>query len=253
MRVSVVIPALNEEATVAGVVAAVLEDAPHEVIVVDADSHDATAAEAARAGARVLGWREILPEIAPRPGKGESLWRGVAAASGDVVVFIDADLDVVDPGTVRALAEPFGDDGVHLVKADYPRTIHGAATGGGRVTELTAKPLLRLCFPELAGVRQPLAGEYAIRRSTAWELAFVDGYGVEAGLLIDVARRFGPDAVAQVSLGPRRHRNRPLTELAPMADVVAATILGRAGLSGTTVSERPPLSGILGTCSPGSC
>lgn len=253
MRVSVVIPALNEEATVAGVVAAVLDDDPHEVIVVDADSDDDTAAEAARAGARVLDWREILPGIAPRPGKGESLWRGVAAATGEVVVFVDADLNALAPGTVAALAEPFGDDGVHLVKADYPRTIHGEPTGGGRVTELTAKPLLRLCFPELADVRQPLAGEYAIRRSTARELAFVDGYGVEAGLLIDVARRFGPEAIAQVPLGPRRHRNRPLAELGPMAEVVAATILGRAGLSGVTVDERPPLSGILGACSPGSC
>lgn len=253
MRVSVVIPALNEEATVAGVVTAVLDEAPHEVIVVDADSDDDTAAEAARAGARVLDWREILPGIAPRPGKGESLWRGVAAATGEVVVFVDADLNALAPGTVAALAEPFGDDGVHLVKADYPRTIHGEPTGGGRVTELTAKPLLRLCFPELADVRQPLAGEYAIRRSTARELAFVDGYGVEAGLLIDVARRFGPEAIAQVPLGPRRHRNRPLAELGPMAEVVAATILGRAGLSGVTVDERPPLSGILGACSPGSC
>lgn len=245
MKISVVIPALNEEATVAGVVAAVRAEHPHEVLVIDSDSRDATAAEAARAGARVLNWREILPGIEPRPGKGESLWRGVAAAAGEVVVFIDADLRSLTPGIVTALAGPFRDGDVHLVKADYPRTFAGEPTGGGRVTELTAKPLLRLFFPQLAGINQPLAGEYAIRRSTALDLGFVAGYGVEAGLLIDVARRFGPTAVAQVPLGPRQHRNRPLAELGPMAEVVAATILSRAGVRAVTVPERPALSGIL--------
>lgn len=238
--ISVVIPALNEEATVAAVVAAALADAPGEVLVVDADSGDATAAEAARAGATVLNWREILPDVAPLEGKGESLWRGVAAASGEVVVFLDSDLTRPRPGMVRALAEPFTDTGIHLVKADYLRTLHGRPTGGGRVTELTAKPLLRLLFPELSHISQPLAGEYAIRRSTAEQLPFVGGYGVESGLLLDTAARHGPAAVTQVALGQRHHRNRPLHELAPMADVVAGTILSRAG--GAAVPQRPPLA-----------
>lgn len=239
--VSVVIPALNEERTVAHVVRACLADEPLEVIVIDADSSDETAAEAQAAGAQVLNWREILPEE-PRPGKGESLWRGVAAAEGDIVVFIDADLESAAPGMVTALSEPFVDPHVQLVKARYARSLNGKPTGGGRVTELTAKPLLRQFFPELAHIDQPLGGEYALRRAAAMELPFVEGYGVEAGLLIDVAKRYGPYALAEVDLGTRAHRNRPLEELAPMADVVARTILSRAGVVGP-VAQRPPLLG----------
>lgn len=241
MRVSVVIPALNEERTVAHVVRSCLADVPHEVLVIDADSSDGTAAEAAAAGATVLNWREILEE-APRPGKGESLWRGVAAAEGDVVVFIDADLESAAPGMVNALTEPFVDPHIQMVKARYQRSYKGTPTGGGRVTELTAKPLLREFFPELAHIDQPLGGEYALRRAAALELPFVDGYGVEAGLLVDVAKRYGPHALSEVDLGTRAHRNRPLVELAPMADVVTQTILARAGVRGP-VPQRPPLVG----------
>lgn len=239
--VSVVIPALNEERTVAHVVRACLADEPLEVIVIDADSTDETAARAAAAGARVCNWREVLDEE-PRPGKGESLWRGVAAARGEVVVFIDADLESAAPGMVTALTEPFVDPHVQLVKVRYARSLNGQPTGGGRVTELSAKPLLRMFFPELAHIDQPLGGEYAIRRETALGLPFVAGYGVEAGLLIDVAKRYGPHAIAEVDLGTRAHRNRPLEELAPMADVVARTILSRAGVVGP-VAQRPPLLG----------
>lgn len=239
--VSVVIPALNEERTVAHVVRACLADEPLEVIVIDADSSDETAARAAAAGARVCNWREVRDEE-PQPGKGESLWRGVAAAQGEVVVFIDADLESARPGMVTALSEPFVDPHVQMVKARYARSLNGRPTGGGRVTELSAKPLLRMFFPELAHIDQPLGGEYAIRREAALDLPFVAGYGVEAGLLIDVAKRYGPHAIAEVDLGTRAHRNRPLEELAPMADVVARTILSRAGVVGP-VAQRPPLLG----------
>lgn len=233
MSVSVVIPALNEQDTVAGVVEACLQSCADEVLVVDPDSTDATAERAAAAGARVVPWREVDPRE-PWAGKGEALWRGVKAASGDVVVFIDADVTSLEPWWVDALAAPFRDDTVHLVKAAYERT-----HAGGRVTELTAKPLLRALFPELTHIRQPLAGEYAVRRSTALRLPFVAGYGVEAGLLIDVASAHTPAAIAQAELSPREHRNRPLAQLGPMADVVARTILARAGVSDVEVRERP--------------
>lgn len=238
--VSVIIPALNEAPTVAGVVCAVLADNPHEVIVIDADSTDDTAHKAREAGATVVNWREILPGVPPRPGKGESLWRGVAAATGDIVVFVDADLTSMRAGMIRALVAPFEDPGIHLVKADYARTYGDAPTGGGRVTELTAKPLLRLLFPELSHIRQPLGGEYAIRRSTARRLPFVGGYGVEAGLLIDVASAHGTAAIAQVDLGSRCHSHQPLSALGSMAEVVAATILQRSGRD-VPISQRNPL------------
>lgn len=228
-----VIPALNEEATVAGVVEKCLASSADEVLVIDPDSTDATATLAAEAGARVVPWREVDPRE-PWAGKGEALWRGVKAAASDVVVFVDADVTSLEPWWVDALAEPLRDDTVHLVKASYER-----ARAGGRVTELTAKPLLRALFPQLAHIRQPLAGEYAIRRSTALRLPFVAGYGVEAGLLIDVASAHTPASIAEVELSPREHRNRPLTQLGPMADVVSRTILARAGVGEIQVRERP--------------
>ena len=240
-KVSVVIPALNEEATVGDVVQACLRSEcvaqAGEVIVIDSDSTDATASRAAAAGAHVVNWRDVSP-YEPRPGKGEALWRGVRAARGEVVVFIDADVTSVQPVWVDALAAPFASPDIHLVKAAYRRELNGGP-GGGRVTELTAKPLLRLLFPQLGHISQPLAGEYAIRRDTALRVPFVAGYGVEVGLLIDVAATHGPAAITEVHLSARRHRNRPLAELSPMAEVVAATILKRAGVGDTAVPQRP--------------
>lgn len=249
MSVSVVIPALNEEPTIVRVVRACLADNPLEVLVIDADSTDATAAEATRAGARVINWRDVFSDVPVRPGKGESLWRGVHASSGDIVVFVDADLESAAPGLVQALAAPFADEAVNLVKPVYSRTFGDQPTGGGRVTELTAKPLLEMFFPELSAIAQPLGGEYAIRRSIARQLPFVDGYGVEAGLMIDIAHFYGAGSISQVKLPPRVHRNRPLHQLAPMARVVAETIIDRAKLYETDprvlfseLRQRPPLA-----------
>lgn len=246
-NVSVIIPALNEESTVAQVVRTVLASGPGEVIVIDADSEDNTAREAAAAGARVVNWQEVLSGIPPVAGKGESLWRGVAAARGDIVVFIDADLKSLDASVVPALVAPFEDPTIALVKADYNRTFEGKPTGGGRVTELTAKPLLKVFFPELGHIHQPLGGEYAIRKSVARRLPFVSGYGVEVGLIIDVARECGAEAITQVHVADRVHRNRPLLELSHMADVVATTILSRAHAVEMEVQQRPPLSEIENT------
>lgn len=243
MKVSVVIPALNEEATVAGVVTAARASCASEVIVVDSDSTDNTAAVARDAGATVLNWKDIAPDIPVRPGKGEALWRGVRAATGDVVVFLDADVTTVEPEWVDKLAGEFESKHVQLVKATYRRTLDGVDHGGGRVTELTAKPLLNLLFPEIPALEQPLAGEYAIRRDAALSLPFVAGYGVEVGLLIDIATAYGPNAITQVNLGVKTHRNRPLAQLAGMSDIVARTILNRAGVADTAVEEREPWVG----------
>lgn len=246
--ISVVIPALNEEATIAEVVTAIRADAPEgliEILVIDADSHDDTAQRAKAAGATVYNWREVLPTIDVRPGKGESLWRGVAAARGEIIVFIDADLNHVPPRIVEKLTAPYTNPDIALVKADYSRSFAGAPTGGGRVTELCAKPLLRALFPELSVINQPLGGEYAIRRSVASDLPFVGGYGVEIGLLIDVAHTHGTHSITQVPLGVRSHRNRPLEQLSPMADIVATTILTRAGCdTQSPVFQRPALKSL---------
>ena len=226
LRVSVCIPARNEAATLAGVVGPVAAalDGPDplvdEVIVVDDCSTDATGAIAEAFGARVLR-RDI------RPGKGAAMAVGAAAATGDIVVFVDADVRSFGLHYVTRLVEPLVvDRDVVLVKGTYRRPENNGA-GGGRVTELLARPLLRRLFPELGFVRQPLAGEVAVRRRALDGLVLEPGYGVEVGMLIDVLRLFGPAAIAQVDLGSRVHRNRPLTELAGQADEVLDAILSR--------------------------
>ncbi|KAA8720963.1 glucosyl-3-phosphoglycerate synthase [Corynebacterium spheniscorum] len=241
-RVSVIIPALNESDTIAAVIDAIANDNPGEILVIDADSVDRTALIAAQHGATVLNWREILAEE-PWPGKGESLWRGVAAANGEIIVFIDADLKNPQPGMVKALAQPLLEDSsLHMVRATYRRTFRGQPTGGGRVTELTARPLLKLLYPELSHITQPLGGEYALRRTTATLVPFVAGYGVEVGLLLDIAQRFGPESIVEVDLGVRSHRNKTLAELAPMAEIVARTILSRTLSNQNPPPERAPLA-----------
>lgn len=232
-RVSVCIPARDEEPTVAGVVAGVRRaltaagggvDLVDEIVVVDDGSTDATAAAAARAGATVVRTG------APGGGKGEAMAAGLAATSGDLVVFLDADVENFGPHFVTGLLGPLLDDpAVVLVKAVYDRPLHGAPTGGGRVTELVARPVIDLLFPELAHVRQPLAGETALRRSVLGRVTLEGGYGVEMGLLVDVAEAFGTDAIAQVDLGVRVHRNRPLDQLRPQATDVLRAALARAG------------------------
>lgn len=232
-KVSVIIPARDEARTVGGVVRLVTEGLcgrdgtpalVDEVLVVDDGSGDATAQVAAAAGARVVR--------SPRPqGKGGAMRLGLAASSGELCVFLDADLrelrEVVVAGLLRPLLE---DPTIWLVKPRYDRTLQGRSGEGGRVTELTAKPLLALVFPELLAVDQPLAGETAAPRAVLEELGLAEGYAVEIALLIDVVRRAGLGALAEVDLGRRVHRNRPLVELRPQAEQVARAILERAGL-----------------------
>jgi glucosyl-3-phosphoglycerate synthase len=240
-RVSVVLPALDEEATVGAIVAAIVPltqgFAPlvDELVVVDSGSTDRTIEVAAAAGARVVRRTEVVPELEPWPGKGEVLWRALAATTGDVLCYIDSDLVDFDPAFVPALLGPLlVEDGVHLVKGFYRRPLRlettEADTGGGRVTELLVRPLLAALRPELAGVVQPLGGEYAGSRELLESLPFAAGYGVEIGLLLDAHATRGLDAIAQVNLGVRKHRNRSLLQLGVMARQILAATLQHCGV-----------------------
>jgi glucosyl-3-phosphoglycerate synthase len=236
--VSVVLPALDEEVTVGDVVRAVLPllgSVVDECVVVDSGSTDRTAAVAAAAGARVVHRSDVLPDVPPVAGKGEVLWRSIAATTGDVLVFLDSDLVDPDPGFVTALLGPIlGVPDVHLVKGFYRRPLRleteEYGTGGGRVTELLARPLLAALRPELSGVIQPLGGEYAVTRAFAESVPFAAGYGVEIGLLLDAHTRFGLAGLAQVNLGVRKHRNRSLLALGVMARQILGTALARCGV-----------------------
>ncbi|HVT41350.1 MAG TPA: glucosyl-3-phosphoglycerate synthase [Acidimicrobiales bacterium] len=227
--VSVCIPARDEGSTVGSVVRAVVQPflvghggngLVDEVIVLDDGSVDDTAEQARGAGARVVAG----PGGAG--GKGQAMAAALAAAAGDIVAFLDADVANTNPAFVTGLLGPLvTTEDVALVKGFYTRPLHGEPTGGGRVTELMARPVLDLLFPDLSWVRQPLAGETAAHRWVFEKLGFADGYGVELGLLIDVAQTFGADRLAQVDLGERIHRNRPLHELRPQAvDVLRAAL-----------------------------
>ncbi|BBX68897.1 glucosyl-3-phosphoglycerate synthase [Mycolicibacterium psychrotolerans] len=236
--VSVVLPALNEEETVAGVVETItplLGGLVDELIVLDSGSTDDTEIRAVAAGARVVSREVALPEVAPQPGKGEVLWRSLAATTGDLIAFVDSDLLDPDPMFVPKLLGPLlTAEGVHLVKGFYRRPLKVSgredANGGGRVTELVARPLLAALRPELSCLYQPLGGEYAGTRELLTAVPFAPGYGVEIGLLVDTYDRLGLDAIAQVNLGVRTHRNRPLTELAAMSRQVIGTLLQRCGV-----------------------
>ena len=241
--VSVVLPALNEEETVGAVVETITPlrgGLVDELIVLDSGSTDDTAIRAVAAGARVVSREVALPEVAPQPGKGEVLWRSLAATTGDIIVFVDSDLLDPDPMFVPHLVGPLlTTEGVHLVKGFYrrPLKVSGSedANGGGRVTELVARPLLSALRPELSCLLQPLGGEYAGTRELLTSVPFAPGYGVEIGLLVDTYDRLGLDAIAQVNLGVRAHRNRPLTELATMSRQVIATLLSRCGITDSGV------------------
>ncbi|MGW5369153.1 glucosyl-3-phosphoglycerate synthase [Streptomyces sp. NPDC004009] len=230
LSVSVVLPALNEEETVGGIVAAVRRDlmrrAPlvDELVVVDSGSTDRTAQAAAAAGARVVHRDALLPRIPAVPGKGEVLWRSLLATSGDIVCFVDADLREFSSDFVLGIVGPLlTDPDVDLVKAMYDRPLGGAAGQGGRVTELMARPLLNMHWPQLAGFVQPLGGEYAARRSLLERLPFPVGYGVELGMLVDALHLVGLDALAQVDVGVRRHRHQDGQALGRMAAAIYRT------------------------------
>ncbi|MGB3698017.1 MAG: glucosyl-3-phosphoglycerate synthase [Gordonia sp. (in: high G+C Gram-positive bacteria)] len=241
--VSVVLPALNEEDTVAGVIATIaplVGTLVDELIVVDSGSTDRTAERARAAGARVVTREEAIPGVPAVPGKGEVLWRSIAVTTGDLIAFVDSDLIDPDPMFVPKMIGPLlADPAIHLVKGYYRRPLRTGDRqepgGGGRVTELLARPLLTALKPELGEVCQPLGGEYAGTRELFASVRFAPGYGVEIGLLIDAYDRYGLAGIGQVNLGVRTHRNRPLPELAVMSRQIVATLLERCGIADSGV------------------
>lgn len=237
-RVSVVLPALNEENTIAGVIESIrplVGGLVDQLLVIDSGSTDRTRERARDAGSIVYTREEALPELPPRPGKGEVLWRSLAVAAGDLIVFVDSDLVAPSPMIVPTLLAPLlFDDELRLIKGCYRRPLRTGATydldGGGRVTQLVARPLLAALAPPLAELAQPLGGEYAATRDLLTTIPFAPGYGVEIGILLDCWQRHGPRALAEVDLGIRVHRNRPTHELAAMSRQVIATLLQRLGI-----------------------
>jgi glucosyl-3-phosphoglycerate synthase len=269
--ISVCLPARNEQDTVGAIVERVRRDLidagtageglVDEIIVVDDHSTDRTADIASSAGAKVLDAASILPEYGEGHGKGEALWKSLFASTGDMIVWCDADVRDFDSSYVIGLVGPLlTTHDIQFVKGFYDRPVSAEGHGGGRVTELVARPVLSLLFPHLSPIVQPLAGEYAGRREALEQLPFVQGYGVDLGLLIDLAARFGPEAIGQVDLGVRVHRNRTLDELSPQAMSVLQTalrradaeliersaVLARPGREPVTidVTERPPLASV---------
>jgi len=238
-RISVGLPALNEAATIGPICRSISQelmgytDLVDDLVVLDGSSVDETALRAEAAGAHVVDVSQLMPQVPPYPGKGDSLWRSLTRLPGDIIVWIDADIRNFQPHFITRLVAPLlMDPGVDFVKGFYERPIeiggvlHGS--GGGRVTELLARPLLDMFFPELGGFVQPLAGEYAGRADALRRVPFFSGYSVEVGLLIDLLDAIGLDGMAQIDLGTRIHRNRPLEELTPMAYAIGRTILRRA-------------------------
>jgi glucosyl-3-phosphoglycerate synthase len=255
LTVSVCLPTRDEAATVGTIVKALRKSLERsrlidEIVVMDAGSVDDTATIALAEGARVFREQDVLPEEGPGSGKGEALWKSLHACRGDVICWIDADIRNFHPRFVHGLLGPLLlDPEVLYVKAFYERPIRERnslrSTGGGRVTEMVARPLLNLLWPQLAGIVQPLSGEYAGRRVALEQVPFSSGYGVELGLLVDLAERFGMDAIAQVDLERRVHRNQDVQALGRMSfGILQAVFLrlveeGRAapGTYGTTLVQ----------------
>jgi len=252
-KVSVVMPARDEETTVGAIVTAIrthlMDQVPlvDELIVVNSRSRDETPSVAAAAGAVVVSQDEMTQGLPRLEGKGDALWAGLAAAEGDVVAFIDADLREFRPHFVTGLLGPLlTDPSVAFVKGFYHRPLIGSSgvepDGGGRVTELVARPLLNLFWPELAGFVQPLAGEYAGRREVLERVPFVSGYGVETAMLIDLLDLVGIDALAQVDLGERLHRHQDTEALGRMSAQIILTAWSRLHRRGLVTAATPPAS-----------
>lgn len=287
LTAAVVIPARNEAPTVgqvAGTLARHLRDdigLVDDVLVVDADSTDGTGEVARAAGARVVRQSEVLADLGTALGKGEAMWKGLAATTADLLVYVDADIRDIGPRFVVGLLGPLlTDPTVDFVKATYDRPLHledaARPSGGGRVTELLARPLIATFWPQLGGLAQPLAGEIAARRSLLETLPFVRGYGIELAMLVDLLERYGAGAITQVDLGRRVHDHQSIDALGRMATEILQVAVDRLTRQGRmtladsvgtqllqpsrqadgslaliahdiTHAERPPLSDVTGS------
>ena len=253
--VSVCVPAREEAETVGPIVADLVElraaGVVDRVVVVDADSRDGTAGVAAAAGAEVAQQADLLPQFGPVLGKGDAMWRALSVLDTDVVCYLDADSGGFGPHFASGLIGPLllGDPAIQFVKAVYRRPFKvgevALPEGGGRVTELAARPLLNLFFPELAGIRQPLAGEFAARRSLLERLPFATGYAVEIALLIDAWTEVGLGGLAQVDIEMRQNRHQPLGELGPMAYAVLRAVWSRLERAGRVPELDVETAGLM--------
>jgi glucosyl-3-phosphoglycerate synthase len=248
ISVSVCLPARECAGTIGEIVSALgslrRAGVVDQIVVVDAASRDGTAALAARGGAAVWQEAELMRPWGPVLGKGDAMWRALSVLRGDLVCFLDADTEQFSPHFLTGLLGPLVcEPGVSFVKAFYRRPLASdgvlEADGGGRVNHLTARPALAVFYPQLAHVRQPLAGEVAARRDLLERLPFATGYGVEIAMLIDAWRQLGLQGIAEVDLGEHRNRHQPLSSLTPMAVTVLATMAARLEREGR-LAEPPP-------------
>ncbi len=238
VTISLGLPALNEEQTIGPIIESIktelMERHPllDEMVLIDSGSADRTAEIARNLGIPVYVHQEILPRYGAIAGKGEALWKSLYVLKGDIIAWIDTDIRNIHPRFVYGLLGPLlQHPRLKYVKGFYRRPIRVGhktlSTGGGRVTELTARPMLNLFYPELSGIVQPLAGEYAGRREALEMLPFFTGYGVETGLLIDFLQSFGLHSIGQVDLKRRVHRNQSLVSLSKMAFTLIQVVLKR--------------------------
>ncbi len=238
VTISLALPALNEEKTVGKVLStikkAMMEDVPllDEIVLIDSNSTDRTREIAQDLGVPVFIHQKLLPQYGSRVGKGEALWKSLYVTRGDIVIWIDLDIVNIHPRFVYGVLGPMlYNPRIQFVKGFYQRPLKTGrktqSTGGGRVTELTARPLINLFYPQLSGVIQPLSGEYGGRRAALEQLTFYSGYGVETGLLIDVFEKYGLHSIAQVDLLERIHHNQTLQALSKMSFVIMQTMFSK--------------------------
>jgi glucosyl-3-phosphoglycerate synthase len=239
LSISLALPTLNEEKTIGPILEVCVRDLMEryplldEVIVMDSNSSDNTRKIVESFGIPVYIHQEVLPQYGARPGKGEALWKSLYMTSGDIVIWTDTDIHDYHPRFVLGLLGPLLlRKALGFVKGFYRRPLKTRAGGlergkGGRVTELSARPLFNLFYPELTGIIQPLAGEYGGRREVLEQLTFTSGYGVETCMLIEVVKKFGLPSIAQVDMLERIHNNQALYDLSKMSFAILQTVISR--------------------------